>query len=87
LDRKFVKKLDAWQGNAASSCGRLVLVVSGLSSLISYVMSMTLLNKTFIEKVDTHRRHFSWHGKKAKKGTIWSGGLGCVDPRIKGAWE
>jgi hypothetical protein len=32
------------------------------------VMSMTLLNKTFIEKVDTHRRRFFWHGKKAKKG-------------------
>jgi hypothetical protein len=31
-------------------------------------MSMTLLNKTFIEKVDTHRRHFFWHVKKLKKG-------------------
>jgi hypothetical protein len=41
VDMKFVKKLDAWQGNAASSRGRLVLVDASLSSLISYVMSMT----------------------------------------------
>jgi hypothetical protein len=68
VDKKCVKKLDAWQGNAASSGGRLVLVDSSLSSILSYVMSMTLLNKTFIEKVDTHRRRFFWHGKKAKKG-------------------
>jgi hypothetical protein len=32
------------------------LVDSSLSILISYVMYMTLLNKTFIEKVDKHRR-------------------------------
>jgi mannosylglycoprotein endo-beta-mannosidase len=58
VDKKCVKKLDAWQGNAASSGGRLVLVDSSLSSLLSYVMSMTLVSKTFIEKVDTHRRRF-----------------------------
>jgi hypothetical protein len=29
---------------------------------------MTLLNKTFIEKVDTHKRRFFWHGNFLKKG-------------------
>jgi hypothetical protein len=44
----------------------LILVDTSLSSLMSYVMSMVLLNKTFIEKVDKHRRRFFWHGKGEK---------------------
>ena len=31
-------------------------------------MSMYKLNKTFVEKIDKHRRRFFWHGKKEKKG-------------------
>jgi hypothetical protein len=53
LMQGLLKKLDACQGNAVVVDW---LVDSSLSSLISYVMYMTLLNKTFIEKVDKHRR-------------------------------
>jgi hypothetical protein len=91
IDEKFVKKLDAWK-SASSSGGRLVLVNACLSSLPSYIMSLFLLNKTFIEKLDKHRRRFLWHGKKEKKGYYmvkWSrvcrsknkGGLGVKDLR------
>jgi hypothetical protein len=87
-----LKKLDAWIGGATSSGGRLTLVDACLSNLPSYVMSMFLLNKTFIEKLDKHRRRFFWHGKKQKKGYYmvkWTrvcrskkkGGLGVKDLR------
>jgi hypothetical protein len=62
LDKKFIKKLDAWVGGANSSGGRLTLVNACLSSLPSYFM----LCKKFLEKMDKHRRHFFWHGKKLK---------------------
>jgi hypothetical protein len=68
IDVKFTKKLDAWVGGSSSSGGRLTLVDSCLSNLPSYIMAMFLLNKTFIEKLDVHRRRFFWHGKKQKKG-------------------
>jgi mannosylglycoprotein endo-beta-mannosidase len=86
VDKKFVKKLYAWQGNAACSGGRLVLVDSSLSSLLSYVMSMTLLNKTFIEKVDTHKRRLFWHGKNLKKGYNMVSGPEYVDQKTRVVW-
>jgi hypothetical protein len=55
-------------------------------------MAMFLLNKTFIERLDKHRRRFFWHGKKHKRGyhmVKWcrvcrskgKGGLGVKDLR------
>jgi hypothetical protein len=55
-------------------------------------MAMFLLNKTFIECLDKHRRRFFWHGKKQKRGYYmvkWGrvcrsrkkGGLGIKDLR------
>jgi mannosylglycoprotein endo-beta-mannosidase len=65
LDSKFIKKLDAWIGGSNSSGGHLTLVNSSLSSLPSYFISLFYLNKSFLEKVDKHRRCFFWHGKKS----------------------
>ena len=58
LDKKFIKKLDAWICCSASSGARLSLLQSCLSGLPSYYMSMFLLNKTFIEKIYKHMRRF-----------------------------
>jgi hypothetical protein len=88
--KKFIKKLDAWVGGANSSGGRLTLVNACLSSLPSYFMSLFMLCKTFLEKMDKHRRCFFWHGKKLKRGYYmvkWTkvcrskkkGGLGILD--------
>jgi hypothetical protein len=82
IDGRFIKKLDPRKGGASSSGGRLTLVDSCLSNLPSYIIAMFLLNKTFIERLNKHRRHFFWHGKKQKRG-IWLNGLGYVDPRKK----
>jgi hypothetical protein len=90
LDQKFIKKLDAWVGGANSSGGRLTLVNACLSSLPSYFMSLFMLCKTFLEKMDKLRRRFFWHGKKLKRGYYmvkWTkvcrskkkGGLGILD--------
>jgi hypothetical protein len=63
-----------------------------ISSLPSYFMSLFFLNNTFLGKMDKHRRHFFWNGKKVKKGYYmvkWckvcrsknKGGLGVLDLR------
>jgi hypothetical protein len=48
-------------------------------------MSLFFLNKTFIERLDKHRRHFLWHGKKEKRAIIWSSGLKFAALKTKGA--
>jgi hypothetical protein len=47
------------------------MVNACLSSLPSYFMSLFLLCKTFLEKMDKHIRWFFWHGEKLKRVTIW----------------
>jgi hypothetical protein len=68
LDGKMIKKLDAWIAYAASSGARLTLLGSSLGGIPSYFMSMFLFNKTFIEKMDKHRRRFFWRRKNKKHG-------------------
>jgi hypothetical protein len=67
VDDKLVRKLDAWIGNNASSGAKKVLIDACLSSTLYYPMSMFLLNKTFLEKADKHRKRFFWQKKKDKK--------------------
>ena len=68
LDGKMIKKLDAWVAYAASSGARLTLLGSSLDGIPSFLMSMFLFNKTFIEKLDKHRRRFFWRRKNKKHG-------------------
>uniref|UniRef100_A0A453BTU3 Reverse transcriptase domain-containing protein n=1 Tax=Aegilops tauschii subsp. strangulata TaxID=200361 RepID=A0A453BTU3_AEGTS len=63
---KYLKCFGSWIGNAASSGGRLTLLTSVLSLLSLYHMSMWLMSKTFIERLDKHRRKFFWHGCNKK---------------------
>ena len=67
LDAKLLKKLDYWISDSASSGGRLTLLDSSLIGIPSYYMSMFLLSKNLIEKLDKHRRRFFWAGKSNKK--------------------
>uniref|UniRef100_A0A453DWC1 Reverse transcriptase domain-containing protein n=1 Tax=Aegilops tauschii subsp. strangulata TaxID=200361 RepID=A0A453DWC1_AEGTS len=57
---KYLKRFEAWIGNAASMGGRLTLLDSVLTQLSIFHMSMWLMNKTFVEKLDKHRRRFFW---------------------------
>ena len=58
LDAKLIKCLDARIGFSASSIARLVLLNSSLDSIPFFFMSVFLINKTFIEKMNVHRRNF-----------------------------
>jgi hypothetical protein len=60
LEEKLGKKLDTWQGNSLSYGGRTVLINSGLSNTPIYHMSMFLLSKTVIKRMDKVRRKFFW---------------------------
>lgn len=63
-------------GYAASSGARVILLNSSLDGIPSYFMSMFLLNKTFIEKMNDHRRRFFWRKGRKNVLIIWSNGLG-----------
>lgn len=64
---KMFKHLDGWKGSALSLCGRFTLINSCLSNLPIYAMSMYLLPLSTIEKMDTARWRFFWHGDNFKK--------------------
>jgi hypothetical protein len=66
LEAKLITKLDAWVCDSASSFARLTLLDSCLSGIPSYYMAMFRLNKTFIGKMDKHRRRFFGLGKEKK---------------------
>jgi hypothetical protein len=58
LEEKLEKKLDVWQGNSLSIGDRSTLIKSSLSSTVIYHMSMFLLPKTTIERIEKIRRSF-----------------------------
>ena len=64
---RYLKCCNSWIGNASSSGGRPTLLNSSLSSIAYYYMSMFLLSKTFIERLDKYRRKFFWCGGMGKK--------------------
>jgi hypothetical protein len=67
LDAKFLKKLESWICDAATSGARLTWLDACLSGISSYFMSTFLLSLTCIEKLNNHRQRFFWAGKKKKR--------------------
>lgn len=72
--------------------GRHTILDSVVTQLSLYHMSMWLINKTFVEKLDKHRRRFFWQGANKKRRyhlVHWSricrskdkGGMGIKDLR------
>jgi hypothetical protein len=58
LEEKLDKKLDIWQGNSLSIGGRTVLINSSISNIAIYHISMFLLPKTTLKRMDKVRRRF-----------------------------
>ena len=92
LVEKINKRLDGWKGSSLSLGGRLTLLNACLSSIPIYCMSMSLLHKTIIKKIDVIRKRFFWQGGGTKRKyhlVKWSricqtkekGGLGVKDQR------
>ena len=67
LVEKINKRLDGWKGSALSLGGRLTLLNACLSSIPIYSMSLYLLPKTILEKIDNIRKRFFWQGGSLKK--------------------
>jgi hypothetical protein len=67
MEEKSAKKLDVWQGNSLSIAGRTTLINSSLVNSTIYHMSMYLLPKTVIKRMDKSRRKFLWQGGSLKK--------------------
>jgi hypothetical protein len=63
--RETYKKL--WQGRSLSIGGRAILNNSSLSNSATYHMSMFLLFKTTLKKMDKARRKNFWQGGQLKK--------------------
>jgi hypothetical protein len=60
--KKAAKKLDIWQGNTLSMAGRTTLINSSLINTSIYHMSMFLLPKTVVKRLDKCRRNFFRRG-------------------------
>ncbi|GMI67424.1 hypothetical protein HRI_000411700 [Hibiscus trionum] len=53
-------KLAGWKGRSLSFAGRVVLINSVLSALPLYFMSLFIIPKTVLKKIDRIRREFLW---------------------------
>jgi hypothetical protein len=58
LVEKVDKGLQSWKGSVLSIAGRITLINACLSNTHIYHMSMYLLPKTVIKKLDMKRRRF-----------------------------
>ena len=67
LEARFIKRCDSGLGGNASSGGRLTLLNANISSIAFYYMSMYLLSKTILARIDKCRRRFFWHVTQNKK--------------------
>ena len=66
LVEKSLKKLDVWKGSSLSIAGRSTLIGSSLNNSPIYHMSVYLLPKTIIKRLDKVRTFF-WQGGGTKK--------------------
>jgi hypothetical protein len=67
MEEKSRKKLDIWQENSLSIAGGTTLINVSLTNSSIYYMSMFLMAKTVIDKLDKGRRKFFWQGGQLKK--------------------
>jgi hypothetical protein len=67
LEEKIEKKLDVWQGNCLSYGGRSVLINSSLFNTPIYHMSMFMVPKTVIKRMDKMGRKLFCQGGSLKK--------------------
>jgi hypothetical protein len=67
LVERVLKKLDSWQCSSLSSGGKLVLLDACLSNTPTYAMSIYLLPKTVVKKIDGTRKRFFWQGGGTEK--------------------
>jgi hypothetical protein len=85
LDEKMLRRLDGWKGSALSLGGRLLLN-SSLSSIPTCYMSMHLLPKTILKKMDRTRKLFFWQGEEKRRNIIWLNGSKSPSLNKKEAW-
>ena len=67
---KSLKRLDVWKGSCMSIAGRSTLISSSLNNSPIYHMSVYLLPKTIVNKMDKIRRSFFWQGGGRKENII-----------------
>jgi hypothetical protein len=91
IEENFEKKLSSWKGKLLSYGGRLVLIISVLSSRTIFMLTFYEVPKGVLCKLDFHRLSFFWQGDDHKKKYMlvkWriicrpkdQGGLGVTDP-------
>ena len=66
IDKSF-KKLDVCKGGCMSIAGRSTLISASLNNSPIYHMSVYLLPKTIVKKLDQIRRKFFWQGGRTRK--------------------
>lgn len=65
--KKSHKKIDVWQGSATSMGGGKFLIAASLTNSPVYHMSMFLLPKTVVKRMEKNSRKFFWQGNSKKR--------------------
>jgi hypothetical protein len=67
---KSLKKLDMWKGGCMSIAGRSILISASLNNSPIYHMSVYLLPKTMVNRLDQIRRRFFFAKETQKRNII-----------------
>jgi hypothetical protein len=67
LEDKYAKKIDVWQWSSLSMAGRTTLINASFVNSTLYHMSMYLVPKTVIKRLDKNRRKIFWQGGSLKR--------------------
>ena len=75
---KFERRLVGWKKLYLSKGGRLSLIKSFLSSLLTYFLSLFTIPTSVANKIEKLRRDFLWEGMGVTLSNIWFDGIKCV---------
>jgi hypothetical protein len=83
LVERLQKRLSSWKGKLLSLGGRLILINSVLSNMVLHMISLFLLPKGVLHKLDYYRSRFFWQGTLTKRNIDWLNGMLSAVPKTR----
>ncbi|CAN0846889.1 Putative ribonuclease H protein At1g65750 [Linum grandiflorum] len=78
------KQSQAWKSTLLSHAGKEVLIKAIVQAIPTYIMSLFLLPKLIVRRMDTLLRNFFWAGSTTKRSIHWCNGAKLCAPKSEG---
>ncbi|CAN1262989.1 Uncharacterized mitochondrial protein AtMg00310 [Linum perenne] len=84
LIERMEKQGQAWKGLLLSHAGKMTLLKAVIQAIPTYIMSLFLLPKKMINRMNSLLRRFFWSGSMTKKAIHWCKGSKLCDSKSSG---